>query len=217
MKTINELFMIVFLMLSFQFALCQEKVNCQVVGGEIDAIYVGKCKDGFASGEGVLRYTNSNGKYMFVGNFKKGKMHGKGQLFVFDGGEKKLIREGVWKRSVFKGEKRVNDKPYEIKSRFNLDRYSLKKISDGNQVRFKFNRNGGTNSVTNLTIEGDSGIKEGITFDGSNDNQGYSNVEFPFSCRVNYTTANKMRSTTFDVRFEFIINEPGVWEIVLTN
>lgn len=216
MKSINQLVVLSFIMLSLSFAFGQEKTDCQVVGGEVDAIYVGTCKDGFAKGKGVLTYSNSKGKYMFVGNFKKGKMHGEGQLFAFKGDEKVLLKEGVWKKSIYVGEKRDLVQPYRVKRKENLDRYSVKRIANGNSVHFKFLQNGTENNISNLTVEGDSGLKQGFAFDEKNIGA-YDDIEYPFTCLVTYSTLNKMRTGRYDVRFEVVINEPGIWDISLNN
>ena len=217
MKTINQLLVLGVFMLSFTLIYGQNKTDCTVVGGEVDAIYVGKCKDGLASGQGMLEYENSLGKYMYVGDFKKGKMHGNGKLYSFVNDEKQLLKEGIWKNSVYKGEKNVVYKPYEIKRRENVDRYSIKKVADGNKVLFSFRQNGNTNYITNLKIEGDSGARHGQAFDEKSDNQGFENIEFPFKCLVTYTTSNKLRTSEYDVRFEVVINESGSWDIALNN
>jgi hypothetical protein len=216
MKSINQLVVLSFFMLSLSFAFGQEKTDCQIVGGEVDAIYLGTCKDGLASGKGMLTYSNSQGKYMFTGNFKKGKMHGEGQLFVFEDDVKKLLKEGVWKKSVYVGEKRDLVQPYRIKRRENIDRYSISRIANGNSVSFKFLQNGTKNNISNLTVEGDSGIKRGFAFDEKNIGA-YDDIEYPFTCFVTYSTLNKMRTGNFDVRFEVVINEPGNWDIALNN
>lgn len=216
MKSINQLLVLVVFILSLSFAFGQEKSDCNIVDDELEGVYVGKCKDGLANGKGVLTYKNSDGKYMFVGQFKKGKMHGEGQLFVFEGIDKKLLKEGVWKKGVYKGEKKSTSSSYQIKRKTNVDRYSVSKISDGtNKVSFKFMQSGQRNSITNLSVIGDSGTQRGNAFDIAN--SGYDNFSIPFNCKISYTTLNKMRSVSYDVEFELVINEPGVWQVILNN
>ncbi len=216
MKSINQLLVFGMFILSFSFTYGQEKTNCKVMDGEMEGVFIGKCKDGLATGKGVLRYSNSNGKYMFVGNFRKGKLHGEGQLFVFEGDNKKLLKEGVWKKGVYRGEKKDISKPYQIARKTNVDRYSVHKISDGNnRISFKFLQNGQRNSISDLKIDGDSGIRRNDSFNIANN--GYDGIQLPFRCKVSYRTLNKMRTMNYDVEFEIIINESGVWEVILNN
>ena len=46
---------------------------------------------------------------------------------------------------------------------------------------------------------------------------GFNNIEFPFECAISYTTTNLTNNTKIDVRFEFIIYEPGAWEVKIYN
>ena len=216
MKSINQLVVLVAFMLSLSFVFGQVKQGCNIVDGELDGVYVGKCKDGLANGKGTLSYTNPEGKYMFVGEFKKGKMHGEGQLFVFEGIVKKLLKEGIWKKGVYKGKKKSSSSSYQVKRKTNVDRYSVSKMSDGpNRISFKFLQSGQRNSITNLRVNGDSGTQRGNAFDIAN--SGYDGFSIPFNCKISYTTLNKMRSVSYDVEFEFVLNEPGVWQVTLNN
>ena len=193
----------------------QEKNSCTVLDNENSGSYIGQCKNGLADGYGVYEYMD--GMYVFEGKFKKGLKHGEGQLFSFINGEKKLIKEGVWKKSKYLGDKskpRVSS--YKIQKRVNIDRYSVRRVGEGNKVKFNFVQNGSRNNIEDLTLTGDSGILFSSSYNQSL-NEGFDNVKFPFKCAVTYKTLSKLKFQTFIVRFEILINEPGVWEITLNN
>lgn len=193
----------------------QEKTNCTVVDGENNGVYVGQCKNGLAHGDGVFEYMN--GKYIFHGTFKKGLKHGEGKLFSFIDGEKKLMKEGVWKNNKYVGEKSNQQKAaYKIQKRQNIERYGVRRVGDGNNVRFTFMQNGNRNNIQNLTMIGDSGTTFSSSYNQSM-NEGFENVKFPFKCEVTYNTLSKLKYQTFVVRFEILLIDPGNWEITLNN
>ena len=47
--------------------------------------------------------------------------------------------------------------------------------------------------------------------------QRFDNIRFPFTCKVNYSTPNSLRTATYEVVFEIEINEPGQWLVTLSN
>jgi hypothetical protein len=193
----------------------QEKSNCTVVDNENSGVYIGQCKNGLADGDGVFEYMN--GKYIFQGKFKKGLKHGEGQLFSFIDGEKKLIKEGVWKNNKYKGEKSKQQKAaYKVQKRVNIERYSVRRIGDGNSVKFTFMQNGNRNNIENLTMTGDSGTMYSSSYNQSL-NEGFENIKFPFKCEVTYRTLSKLKYQTFVVRFEILLIDPGNWDITLNN
>jgi len=202
-------------MLSTQLSFSQEKNNCTVVDDSTGGLYVGTCKKGLAHGEGVFTYLN--GKYMFVGEFKKGKKHGKGQLFEVVNGEKKLLKEGIWKNNVYKGEASIQlPNAYKVQKKVNVERFTVRRNGEGNKIKFWFYQNGGKNTITDLNVFGDSGLKFSDSFSQGN-SEGYEDVQYPFKCQVTYKTPNKFKTMTYEVRFEIIIYEPGSWEITLYN
>jgi len=193
----------------------QEKSNCTVVDNENSGVYIGQCKNGLADGDGVFEYMN--GKYIFQGKFKKGLKHGEGKLFSFIDGEKKLIKEGVWKNNKYKGEKSKQQKAaYKVQKRVNIERYSVRRIGDGNSVKFTFMQNGNRNNIENLTMTGDSGTMYSSSYNQSL-NEGFENIKFPFKCEVTYRTLSKLKYQTFVVRFEILLIDPGNWDITLNN
>ncbi|WP_338356505.1 hypothetical protein [Yeosuana marina] len=210
---IKVLFLGCFLIFNITFG--QEKSNCTVVDNESNGVYIGKCKKGLAHGDGVFEYMN--GKYMYVGKFKKGKKHGEGKLFSFIEGEKKLVKEGVWKNNKYVGKKPESKQmAYKVQKRVNIDRYTVRNIGEGNKVKFTFLQNGNRNNIEDITIIGDSGTRFSNAYNQST-SEGFENVKFPFKCRVTYRTLSKLKFQTLDVRFEILIIEPGIWDITLNN
>lgn len=214
MKAFNQSMLFIgFFIFNVSLGYSQNESICKVLNNNDSAVYVGKCKKGLANGKGVLKY--SDGEKIYVGNFKKGKMHGEGELFSLNNGQKKSIKKGVWQKNVFIGEKKV--RPYKIKKSINVGRYSIRKVGDDrNKIKFSFFQNGNRNSVENLNIYGDSGIKFGESF-SSNNSVSYIEYKIPFSCQVNYRTLSKLKGQDYLVQFEIIINEPGHWEVILNN
>jgi len=78
---------------------------------------------------------------------------------------------------------------------------------------FSFMQNGGNNrSITGLLFTESSGTLINLGQD-----QGFDNVQFPFNCKVSYSTLNSFRSANIDVVFDIQVNEPGQWTITLFN
>lgn len=180
--------------------------KCKVVSKDMVGDYSGNCNKGLANGKG--QFVFGDGQFMYVGSFKDGELHGKGEMFMLTGNKKKSIKKGHWEHNVY-----VEDnQPYVVGRQENLDKYLIKKVGEGRQIRLNFYQNGVRNSVTNLNINTSSGNR---IFD--NFIAGFDNVEFPFKCEVYYTTTNKFKSITYNVIFDFVINEPGVWDVILTN
>ena len=186
----------------------QNEEECKVLGEDLKGEYYGKCKKGLANGKGVFKY--ADGEKIFEGKFKKGKMNGKGLIYVFNKGKKEIVKEGVWKNNKFVGKK----KPvaYSVSRTENLDRYTVRKVAEGTKISLNFYQNGSRNSVSNLAVF----TNNGNAVPGSYINE-YENILFPFKCEVTYTTLSKFKTTTYQVRFEIEINEPGEWDITLFN
>lgn len=198
-------FFISFLFLSFNTNIFSQN-NCKVISEEMSGEYKGECKNGLAEGKG--NFTFSNKRFMYRGEFKQGMMNGKGAMYTLKNGKYKLVREGVWIKNVFSPDL----PPYEVKQTTNLDRYTVRKVDSGNKVMINFLKNGARNSVRNLNILVNNGVE---VVGGSI--RGYENVEFPFSCRLLYYTSTKLGTSSFEVTFDVVINEPGSWEITLNN
>jgi hypothetical protein len=46
---------------------------------------------------------------------------------------------------------------------------------------------------------------------------GIQNVSFPVHVSVRYRTWNAFHTAQYNVFFEYTINEPGIWDVVITN
>ena len=121
------------------------------------------------------------------------------------------MKEGVWKNNKYVGEKSKQQKAaYKVQKRQNIERYSVRRIGDGNKVRFTFMQNGNRNNIQNLTMIGDSGTMFSSSYNQSM-NEGFENIQFPFKCEVTYRTLSKLKYQTFVVRFEILLIDPGNW------
>lgn len=228
-KTITYL---IFLLAGTAFINAQED-SCKVLKVGIEKEYSGKCKKGLADGKGIAK-----GRFLYEGDFKKGLPNGKGTLKFsqeeYYVGEWKdglqdgkgalhykvkgvdSVKTGVWEKGNYIGKKAIS--PYLVKYVTGVDRYSLMRVSEGdggkfNRVIIKFVQNGGTNtSVSNVMLQGDSGNRTNI-----NNTEGFENISFPFLCKISYGTLNKFRTSTNTAIFEFVINKPGDWELILNN
>ncbi len=185
--------------------------KCRVMSKNLKGSYIGGCNKGFAHGSGTAIGTDSykgdfkkgypNGKgscsysdgSFYVGEWKKGMRHGEGEYaFKVDGRDS--IQAGKWRNDVYQGP--IKKSPYRVEIARSVDRYTFRRVGDGNQVTIKFLQNGMTNSsIQNFTILGNRGSRVNV---GSA--IGYEYIdEFPFSCRVNYNTSNKLKTSNYDV------------------
>jgi len=202
--------------------------TCKVLKPEIATSYSGECKKGLANGNGIAAGTDKyegkfkdglpqgNGTYqyangdVYVGDFKEGMRSGNGKFtFKFLGRDSTYL--GIWKED--KLVKRIVPAAYVITQKFNLQRYTIHKSNTGNRVMFAFMQNGSNNrSLTSLSFADSGGTPLSI-----GQEQGFDNVQFPFNCKVTYSTLNSLRSASIDVIFDIQINEPGFWQITLYN
>jgi len=211
----------------FHFAYSQSE-NCKVLKPEIATSYSGECKKGLANGNGIAIGTDKYlgkfknglpqgiGSYQFAngdvyeGDFKSGMKDGNGK-FTFKYLGKDSTFQGIWKDD--KLIKKIVPVAYVINQKNNIQGYAIQNVGSGNRIMFAFKQNGWYNSsVTNLSFAEDGGTA--ITI---GQEQGFDNVQFPFNCRVTYTTLNSLRTANIDVVFDIQINEPGMWKITLTN
>lgn len=72
--------------------------------------YEGEFKNGYPDGRGV--YTWKDGHY-FIGNYKKGNIDGKGEMYYESATGQDSVISGYWKKNVYVGK---YEKPYEVKS-----------------------------------------------------------------------------------------------------
>lgn len=226
MKKILRLILINIFVICSILTYSQEK--CKVLKPEINGTYEGKCKNGLAHGKGTATGTDS-----YSGYFSKGLPNGEG-TYTWSTGEKytgewvnglrhgigkytmKTIRndsiqDGLWQNDAYKGAK--PDKP-KVTLNSGVDRYNFKKSNSAlNRVTIDILQNGARNKkVLNLSIIASSGqdIYSGFL-------QGFNNVEFPVTIIIAYTTSNKLNTLFYNVKFDFVIYEPGDWAVELHN
>jgi hypothetical protein len=73
---------------------------------------------------------------------------------------------------------------------------------------------GGTDNTTieDFSFAYDSGqeYRMGNTY-------GIQNSSIPLEVKIRYRTWNQLHTVQYDVLFEFIINDSGTWDVVLSN
>ncbi len=201
--------------------------DCKVLLTEIAGTYEGKCKKGLAHGkgkamgkdtyEGQFRqglpygrgtYTWSTGE-VYSGQWKDGYRNGEGVYRYKINGEDN-VQSGIWDHGKYIGPK--PERPRVIR-RVSVDKYSIKRLGDGSRVLIDLYMNGVPNTeIEAFSILGTTGneFRIGHSF-------GYENITFPFFCKINYKTWNKLHAYQHNVIFEFEIIEPGDWRVVITN
>ncbi len=226
MKHIASVSLIVFLTISNVMLYGQDK--CKVLMPSISKTYEGKCKNGLANGKGIAEGTDryegqfskglpgGEGKYTWAdgstysGEWVEGMRHGIGKYTMILNG-KDSVQDGLWQRNNYRGAKPA--KPF-VSYNSGVDRYSFKKSPAlMNRVLIDFYQNGARNKkISNLLMTSSSGqdISYGILY-------GYDNVDFPVTIKISYTTPNKMNSSMNNMKFDFVIYEPGDWTIELFN
>ena len=208
-----------------QYVNAQE--NCKVLVPEIDSIYIGKCKKGYAHGKGTAigvdsftgkfykgwlsegTYTWANGD-IYTGNFREGKRNGEG-ILILKLTDRDSILDGLWEEDIFLGPK---PKAPKIIYKYQIDRYTFRK-SGGikERVLINFLRNGARNTtITNLRIDASNGVETKLGY-----SQGYEFIKFPVTIKVSYTTMSKLNTGRYDAIFEFKITEPGDWVVQIFN
>jgi len=202
-----------------------QQSDCKVIKTEISGTYSGGCKKGLAHGEGVAQ-----GMDRYEGQFSKGLPSGKGIYrwangIYYDGKWKKGMREGegkmvysdsvvygIWKEDKYMGKKTIE--PYKIISSMSVSRSTFTKSADRNPaVKIRIKQGGLDNiSVEDLTLSYDSGSEY-----RSGNYYGLENVRFPVNVKVKYRSWNQLMTTQYNVIFEFVINQPGSWDVVIIN
>jgi hypothetical protein len=199
--------------------------KCIVAMPKISGSYTGECKKGLANGKGMAQGIDS-----YEGEFRKGYPEGSGIYHWADGtyyeGNWKLgMREGAgkmiygdstvtgyWREDKYIGKKLVV--PYEIITNRSVDRYSISKsMTTESSVRIRITQGGADNTtISDLSISYDSGseFRAGNVF-------GLQNVTFPVTVKVIYRTWTQLHTVQFEVTFEFRINEPGLWDVNISN
>ena len=198
--------------------------GCKVRMESISGSYSGKCKKGLAHGNG-----SAEGIDRYEGGFRKGLPHGPGTYTWANGdnytgewkyglkeGEGKLVSgdsivEGIWKDDIYLGKKLIA--PYGINRSMSVTRFSFKKTnSTYNEVIVKLIRGGIENSgVENFMIAYSSGTQY-----KAGNHTGIQNPAFPLDVKVTFTAWNMFRSAKSEVIFDFTINQPGRWEVMIS-
>ncbi len=202
----------------------QEK-DCIVKLPAISGKYSGGCKNGLAEGRGTAL-----GIDKYYGQFNKGLPHGKGTYLWADGtyyegqwnnglkdGKGRMVYKqdsvvsGYWKYDKYVGEE--IKQPYRITRSLYILRSSFTKLPGTiNSVRMKFKRGGVENAdILDFSLAYDSGeqFRLGTGY-------GIQNPQFPLEVIVRFRAWNYSHSTQYDANFEFVINESGNWEVVVS-
>jgi hypothetical protein len=219
----NRLFL--FLILSIGCNVFAQTTECIVNKSSISGTYTGDCKKGLAHGKGVAqgidRYEgqfikglpNGTGTYRWAsgiyyeGEWKDGLREGEGKMVYPDS-----VVTGFWKEDKYLGKKVIA--PYKIVTSMSVSRSTIMKAQDKNSaVKIRIKQGGLDNiAIENFTMAYDSGNEY-----RSGNYYGLENVRFPLSVKVKYRSWNQLMTTQYNVIFEFIINEPGSWDVVIYN
>jgi hypothetical protein len=214
--------------LGFSICINAQETNCKVTIPEISESYSGQCKNGLAHGYGIAKgidqyegqfkkglpdgkgtYTWASGKY-YEGGWQKGIKVGQGKLV-----DKDSVITGYWKDNKYIGKELIP--PYKITRSTSVSRATITKSSSNqeNELRVRILQGGiDSRNVVNLSV---------ISTTGSNYSTGHSggfgikNIYYPVDVKIKYSTWNKVQTVQYEVFFEFTINEPGSWEVVLNN
>jgi hypothetical protein len=218
----NKIFLIT-IMLCGNLIYAQDK--CNVVMPKLSGIYTGDCKKGLAHGKGMAKgidsyegefrkgYPEGTGTYhwadgtSYEGSWKVGMRDGMGKMIYQDS-----IVEGYWKEDKYIGKKLIV--PYEIINVRSVDRYSIIKSADSpNQVEIRITQGGADNTTISgpsLSYDNGSEFRMGNVF-------GIRNINFPITIKAVYSTWTQLHTVQYEVTFEFRINEPGLWKVVIAN
>jgi hypothetical protein len=200
-------------------------IDCKVIMPDISGSYSGGCKKGLAHGNGIAQgkdryegqfikgvpdgrgtYTWADGAF-YEGQWRNGLKDGKGRLVIGDS-----ILTGFWRDNRYMGEELIAS--YVIKSNVGVSRYTVKRtIGSLPGVKLRIMQGGADNhGIDDFSLAYDSGDEYRL-----GPMYGIQNVLFPLNVHVRYRTWNAFRTAQYRVFFEFTINEPGSWDVVITN
>lgn len=220
---INKIFL--FLALVAGGAVNAQQDDCQVINPAISDTYAGGCKNGLAQGKGIAQgtdhyegqfnkglpegrgvYTWADGSY-YEGQWREGLREGKGKMVYKDS-----VVSGFWQKDKYMGEKLIP--PYKILTSLSVSRYTINKVSStGTEVRIKILQGGSDNmGIEDLSFSYDSGTEFRL-----GNTLGIQNVRFPIDVKVKYRTWNQLHTAQYDVTFEFSIQQPGTWQVMISN
>lgn len=228
MKNFNYSLLAMLLFLcSGSFIYAQDE--CKVLMPTISDSYTGECKKGLAHGTGsatgIDSYEGSfskglphgTGKYtwedgrIYEGDWSKGLRDGKGSM-IYPGADEDSIVAGIWKKDEYIG--KVVIPPYRITKAQGLVRSSIRKVSDvGAGFSLSLYLSGRFNTdVDDFFMDTDSGEEY-----MSGSKYVIENATVPYSVSIKYRVWNSTRSAQHDVFFNFTINEPGTFEVIISN
>lgn len=196
--------------------------NCKVLMHNISDTYTGKCKKGLANGKGTAsgvdtytgkfrkgypngfgKYTWANGNY-YEGTWKMGKKDGEGTLHIKENKKYSLL-SGIWEKDKYVGKKPKKPK---ILRKENISSYSIRKIGDDtNKIEIRIMNTGGK-GFSKLNIYSSTGSINGLYIE---------NIKYPVNVNIEYLTPSLMNSYMLRVQFEFTIEDPGDWLVILRN
>jgi len=210
-------------------AVLMSQENCTVLVKDLEGSYTGECKKGLAHGDGHAQGIDSykgrfskglphgEGKYawsdgsFYEGEWRKGLRHGEGSYTYTDEG-RDSVQAGLWKDDNYMGE--IIVPAYKISRTAGVARSSISKSSDtGSGVRVNLLMSGRANT----DIEGFSMVCGSGSQFVSGNTYGIQDAAVPYTVSIRYRTWNQMHSTQRDVVFEFIINEPGTFDVSISN
>jgi hypothetical protein len=200
--------------------------DCIVLLPRISGTYHGECKKGLANGKGIARGIDS-----YEGEFRKGLPEGLGVYRWADG----TYYEGYWKQGLRNGSGTMTFSSDSVQKGFwNADKYTGKEIikpfevvqsrfiarttinrtsSIPLQVKIKLTLGGLPNTdIEDFSMVYSSGeeYRMGLVY-------GIQNVDFPVNVRITYLTWNILHTVQSNSTIEFIINEPGSWDVNVQN
>jgi hypothetical protein len=202
-----------------------QNTDCKVVKPEISGTYSGGCRNGLAQGKGIAQGTDryegqfskglpeGRGKYTWAGGvyydgqWKSGMRDGKGKMVYPDS-----VVTGYWKADKYVGKKLIP--PYKIVSSLSVSRYTFSKTAERNfGVKIRIMQGGHDNvSIEDFSMAYDTGSEY-----RNGNYYGIENVSFPLSVKIKYRSWNYLMTSQYNVIFEFVINEPGSWDVVINN
>jgi hypothetical protein len=202
-----------------------QQSDCKVIIADISGSYSGDCKNGLAHGKGVAQ-----GIDRYEGQFLKGMPNGKGIYkwangTYFEGQWKNGLKEGFgkmvykdssvtgyWKNDKYQGKKLMP--PFEIINSRSVSRSTItKSVNAANGVRIKILQGGSDNTtIEDFSLSYDSGVEYHMTT-----TYGIENTSLPLYVKITYRTWNQLHTIQYEVLFEFIIYDPGTWDVVISN
>lgn len=217
------------LLVALLFSVCgisgyAQNPGCKVLMPSISGKYTGECKKGLAHG-----YGSAEGTDKYTGSFRKGLPHGTGIYSwaggsVYEGGFENGLKNGmgkmttadsaytgIWKDDVYAG--REIKPAYTVSRSYNITRYSFfKSKSNSEVIRIRFFQ--GANEYRNIRsvdIAHNSGepFRDGYI-------HGINRPIFPVEIRISFTADNTFGTAQFNADLDFIIYEPGAWDVKIS-